>query len=52
MKAKLGLDWERFKTQAAGRKASHDNLFSSVLGVLDVQSSAYQPALDVFSRQD
>ncbi|MDF5796617.1 phosphoethanolamine transferase [Pseudomonas aeruginosa] len=28
---------------------SHDNLFHSVLGLLDVQTSLYQPALDIFA---
>ncbi|HFH3828478.1 TPA: phosphoethanolamine transferase [Pseudomonas aeruginosa] len=28
---------------------SHDNLFPSVLGLLDVQTSLYQPALDIFA---
>lgn len=28
---------------------SHDNLFHSVLGVLEVQTQAYKPALDVFA---
>ncbi|ROV61386.1 phosphoethanolamine--lipid A transferase [Vibrio ponticus] len=28
---------------------SHDNLFHSLLGVMDVQSEVYQPKLDIFS---
>ncbi|MBN0624603.1 phosphoethanolamine transferase, partial [Pseudomonas aeruginosa] len=28
---------------------SHDNLFHSVLVLLDVQTSLYQPALDIFA---
>jgi Predicted membrane-associated, metal-dependent hydrolase len=35
----------RHKSQAA---LSHDNLFHSALGFLDVQTQAYQPALDIF----
>lgn len=35
----------RGKSQAA---LSHDNLFHSVLGLLDVETRAYQPALDIF----
>jgi lipid A ethanolaminephosphotransferase len=27
---------------------THDNLFHSVLGLMDVQTSAYQPKLDLF----
>ena len=30
------------------RPASHDNLFHSVLGLLDVQTAAYRSSLDVF----
>ena len=29
---------------------SHDNLFHSVLGLLDVHTSAYRQELDLFSR--
>lgn len=32
---------------AAGRPASHDNLFHSVLGLLDITSTALDPALDL-----
>jgi lipid A ethanolaminephosphotransferase len=32
---------------AAARPASHDNLFHSVLGLLDVISTALDPALDL-----
>jgi lipid A ethanolaminephosphotransferase len=35
----------RAKSQAA---LSHDNLFHSVLGLADVDTSAYQPARDIF----
>ncbi len=34
----------------AARHHSHDNLFHTVLGLLDVETSLYQPALDVFSN--
>ncbi|WP_309682991.1 phosphoethanolamine--lipid A transferase [Polaromonas sp.] len=33
----------------AGAELSHDNLFHSVLGVLDVQTQAYNGALDLFA---
>jgi lipid A ethanolaminephosphotransferase len=32
----------------AGDPLSHDNLFHSVLGLLDVQTAAYRPARDIF----
>ncbi|WP_311224199.1 MULTISPECIES: phosphoethanolamine--lipid A transferase [unclassified Acidovorax] len=31
------------------RRITHDNYFHSVLGLMDVQTSVYQPQLDVFS---
>lgn len=33
----------------AERRISHDHYFHSVLGLLDVRTSAYQPALDLFA---
>ncbi|MGB6118213.1 MAG: phosphoethanolamine--lipid A transferase [Mesorhizobium sp.] len=33
----------------SGAELSHDNLFSSVLGMVDVSTSAYQPSLDAFA---
>lgn len=35
--------------ERAGQAASHDNLFHSVLGLMNVQTQAYQPKLDVFA---
>ena len=32
----------------AGDELSHDNLFHSVLGLLDVETSVYKPARDIF----
>jgi lipid A ethanolaminephosphotransferase len=34
--------------RAAGTPISHDNLFSSVLGLLDITSKVYNPTLDIF----
>jgi lipid A ethanolaminephosphotransferase len=33
----------------AGAEVSHDNLFHSLLGVLDVETQAYKPKLDLFA---
>ena len=33
----------------AAQPLTHDNLFHSVLGLMDIQTSVYKPALDVFS---
>jgi lipid A ethanolaminephosphotransferase len=35
--------------QHANDPLSHDNLFHSVLGIMDIQTSAHQPALDIFA---
>ena len=43
--SKLDLNCLR---QTANQPVSHDNLFHSVLGILDIQTSAYQPELDLF----
>ena len=42
-----GLDLACLR-QAATQPASHDNLFHSVLGILDIHTSVYQPSLDLF----
>ena len=34
----------------AQQKISHDNYFHSVLGLLSIQTQAYQPALDAYAR--
>ncbi|MCB1444883.1 MAG: phosphoethanolamine--lipid A transferase [Rhizobiaceae bacterium] len=34
---------------AAGKPASHDNLFHSVLGMMNVRTKVYDPGLDVFA---
>jgi lipid A ethanolaminephosphotransferase len=43
----VGVDEACMRTRAA-RPVSHDNLFHSLLGVFDVQTSAYDPKLDIF----
>ncbi|MFT8210007.1 MAG: phosphoethanolamine transferase [Symbiopectobacterium sp.] len=37
------------RKNADNQDYSHDNLYHSMLGLFDVQSSVYQPALDVFA---
>jgi lipid A ethanolaminephosphotransferase len=44
----FGID-EACLRRRAGQPASHDNLFHSLLGVLDVQTSVYRPGLDLFA---
>ena len=43
-----GLDQQCLQ-QRTDASLNHDNLFHSVLGVMDVQTRAYQPELDLFS---
>ncbi|MGL4205206.1 MAG: phosphoethanolamine transferase [Aeromonadaceae bacterium] len=45
--AQRGLDLTCLRQQAS-QPASHDNLFHSVLGILDIHTSVYQPKLDLF----
>ena len=44
----MGVDAACLGTRAR-QPASHDNLFHSLLGVLDVQTSVYDAAMDVFA---
>lgn len=44
--ANFAVDSACLKTRAR-RPASHDNLFHTVLGMLDIRTSAYDPALDL-----
>lgn len=34
--------------EASSKRFSHDNLFHSMLGIMDVQTSVYDGALDLF----
>ena len=43
-----GLNLDCLRQQAASQPASHDNLFHSVLGLLDIHTQVYDPALDLF----
>ena len=44
----IGVTTECLRTQR-DTALSHDNLFHSVLGLLDIQASEYRPALDAFA---
>lgn len=44
-----GMDMGCLQEKAMGDRFSHDNLFSSVLGIWDVATSVYNPQLDIFS---
>lgn len=43
------LDMTCLKRNAKSESYSHDNLFSSVLGLWDVKTTVYNPALDIFN---
>ena len=47
MAASRGIDMACMRERAL-RPASHDNLFHSVLGLMQVRTSEYDPALDLF----
>lgn len=47
-RADTGVD-EACMRGRAGQPVSHDNLFHTLLGVFSVQTSAYDPKLDIFS---
>lgn len=47
--ASTGLNVDCLRQQAQ-QPVSHDNLFHSVLGILDIQTQVYQPGLDLFRR--
>lgn len=44
MKASIDTDC---LSKRAGEEASHDNLFHTALGMMDIETSAYKPGLDV-----
>lgn len=47
---RLNIDMECLQESAALRPASHDNLFHTMLGILDVKSRLYNANLDFLSR--
>lgn len=44
---RFGIDRDCLKA-GAGRELSHDHLFHSLLGLLDIQTGIYEPDLDLF----
>ena len=44
-----GINKDCMKGKLDDPELSHDNIFHSLLGLFDVQSAVYQPALDMFS---
>ena len=50
------IELERWDTACMARQAhvprSHDNVYATVLGFMEVESVEYQPALDVFEPCD
>ncbi|MFB2865631.1 MCR-3-related phosphoethanolamine--lipid A transferase [Aeromonas sp. MdU4] len=45
-----GLDMSCLQQKASDTRYSHDNLFSSVLGIWDVKTAVYDQGLDIFSQ--
>ncbi len=48
MQARTHLTTACLQKDLADRRISHDNYFHSVLGLMDVKTNAYNPALDMF----
>lgn len=42
------IDYECLKKKATTQSFSHDNLFSSILGLLEIDSKTYRPEMDIF----
>ncbi len=47
LRDRTAIDPECLRAEAA-KPASHDNLFHSVLGLLEIETTVYEPALDLF----
>lgn len=50
LKAAAKIDETCLRKEAEQESYSHDNLFHSVLGLLDIQTKVYNPKLDVFQN--
>ncbi len=46
----FGIDAQCLRQQAKDEAVSQDNLFSTVLGMMNVQTAVYQPEMDLLSR--
>ena len=46
----FGIDAACLTAKATSQRASHDQLFHSLLGIFGVQTRVYDPGLDVFAR--
>ena len=46
----FGVNTNCLRSHAAKEAVSQDNLFATVLGMMDVKSTAYQPQLDILSQ--
>ena len=42
------VDYEKLKAAAPGMELSHDNLFHSILGLVEIDTELYDPGLDLF----
>ncbi|WP_331428985.1 sulfatase-like hydrolase/transferase, partial [Aeromonas sp. L_1B5_3] len=45
-----GMNMECLQKNAAANRYSHDNIFSSVLGIWDVKTAIYEQELDIFKQ--
>ncbi|MFZ3618685.1 phosphoethanolamine transferase EptA [Leclercia barmai] len=49
-KKNFGVDEQCLRDQAAKEAVSQDNLFSTVLGMMNIQTSVYQPQMDLLTH--
>lgn len=49
-KKNFGVDEQCLRDQATKEAVSQDNLFSTVLGMMNIQTSVYQPQMDLFTH--
>lgn len=47
---RLDISFNCFRKEVEEKKISHDNYFHTVLGLLDIQISAYKSNLDVLNN--
>ena len=49
MQSRNGTTTPCLQKELAEQRITHDNYFHSVLGLMDVQTGAYKPELDMFA---
>jgi lipid A ethanolaminephosphotransferase len=50
MKREDHVDYEKLRAAAETLHLSHDNIFHSMLGLVEIDSALYNPSLDFFTN--